>query len=69
MNDPTAERRIVVDVDGSQPSRHALQWALFMASVLNAVIDAVAVWDISAVMAEGWVDSWNPEKPAKGRSC
>jgi nucleotide-binding universal stress UspA family protein len=62
MIDPTAERRIVVGVDGSQPSRHALQWAQFMARVLNAAIDAVAVWDISAVMSEGWVDDWNPEK-------
>ena len=62
MNDPTTERRIVVGVDGSQPSRHALQWARFMAHVLDAAIDAVTVWDISAVMAEGWVDDWNPEK-------
>ena len=64
MNDPTTERRIVVGVDGSQPSRHALQWARFMAHVLDAAIDAVTVWDISAVMAEGWVDDWNPEKEA-----
>jgi nucleotide-binding universal stress UspA family protein len=62
MNDPTTERRIVVGVDGSQPSRHALHWAQFMARVFNAAIDAVAVWDISEVMADGWVDDWNPEK-------
>src|ERR1700733_14710610 len=58
----TGERRVVVGVDGSQPSRHALQWARFMARVLDARIDAVTVWEISAVMAEGWVDDWNPEK-------
>jgi nucleotide-binding universal stress UspA family protein len=62
MNDPAAERRIVVGVDGSQPSRHALHWAQFMARVLSAAIDAVAVWDTSAIMAEEWVDDWNPEK-------
>jgi nucleotide-binding universal stress UspA family protein len=62
MTGPTAERRVVAGVDGSQPSRHALQWARFMAHVLNAAIDAVTVWDISAVMAARWVDDWNPEK-------
>jgi nucleotide-binding universal stress UspA family protein len=62
MTGPTAERRLVVGVDGSQPSRHALQWARFMAHVLSAAIDAVTVWDISAVLAEGWVDDWNPEE-------
>lgn len=62
MTSPTAEHRVVVGVDGSQPSRHALQWARFMAHVLNTAIDAVTVWDISAVMAAGWVDDGNPEK-------
>jgi nucleotide-binding universal stress UspA family protein len=62
VTDPAAERRVIVGVDGSQPSRHALQWAQFMAHVLSAEIDAVAVWDISAVMADAWVDDWNPEK-------
>jgi nucleotide-binding universal stress UspA family protein len=60
----TGERRVVVGVDGSQPSRHALQWARFMARVLDARIDAVTVWDISAVMASAWVDDWDPEKDA-----
>jgi nucleotide-binding universal stress UspA family protein len=62
MTRPTAERRVVAGVDGSQPSRHALQWAQFMARTLNATIDAVAVWDIPAAMAEAWVDNWDPEK-------
>jgi nucleotide-binding universal stress UspA family protein len=60
----TGERRVVVGVDGSQPSRHALQWGRFMARVLDARIDAVTVWDISAVMASAWVDDWDPEKDA-----
>jgi nucleotide-binding universal stress UspA family protein len=33
-----------------------------LAQVLQAAIDAVTVWDISAAMAEGWLDDWNPEK-------
>ena len=57
-----AERRIVVGVDDSQPARLALQWAQFLAHVLDAEIDAVQAWEISAVEAEAWVDDWNPEK-------
>jgi nucleotide-binding universal stress UspA family protein len=63
VTDPIPERRIVVGVDGSEPSRHALQWAQFMAHALGAAIDAVMVWEITAAMAAaGWVDDWNPEK-------
>jgi nucleotide-binding universal stress UspA family protein len=59
------ERRVVVGVDGSPPSRHALQWARFMARVLDARIDAVTVWEISAVVASAaWDDDWDPEKEA-----
>jgi nucleotide-binding universal stress UspA family protein len=64
MTGPADERRVVVGVDGSQPSRHALQWAQFMAHVLDAAIDAVTVWDISAIAAAEWVDDWDPEKGA-----
>ena len=59
-----SDRRIVVGVDDSEPSRHALQWARFMALALGATIDAVTVWEISAVEAEEWVDDWNPETDA-----
>jgi nucleotide-binding universal stress UspA family protein len=63
MTDLIPERRVVVGVDGSEPSRHALQWAQFMAHALGAAIDAVMVWEITAAMAAaGWVDDWNPEK-------
>jgi nucleotide-binding universal stress UspA family protein len=56
--------RIVVGVDDSGPSRHALQWARFMAQALGTTIDAVTVWEISAVEAEEWVEDWNPETDA-----
>jgi nucleotide-binding universal stress UspA family protein len=64
MTSPAEERRVVVGVDGSQPSRLALQWAQFMAHVLNATVDAVTVWEISAVEATEWSDDWDPDKEA-----
>ena len=30
----------------------------------GSAIDAVTVWDISAVMASAWVDDWDPEQDA-----
>ena len=59
--DPAAQRRIVVGVDDSQPARHALAWAQFMALALNAEIDAIAAWEIHAVEAEEWSDDIKPE--------
>jgi hypothetical protein len=64
MTSPADERRVVVGVDGSQPSRLALQWAQFMAHALTATVDAVRVWEISAVEATEWSDDWDPEKEA-----
>jgi nucleotide-binding universal stress UspA family protein len=55
-------RRVVAGVDPLDPSRSALLWAQSMACVLDASLDAVAVWDITAVMAQDWVDSWDPER-------
>src|ERR1700735_5465864 len=50
---------------GAAASRHALQWARFMARALDARIDAVTVWEISAVVASAaWDDDWAPEKEA-----
>jgi nucleotide-binding universal stress UspA family protein len=60
--DPAAQRRIVVGVDDSQPARHALAWAQFMALTLDADIDAVAAWEIHAVEAAEWSDDMHPEK-------
>ncbi len=64
MTSPADERRVVVGVDGSEPSRLALQWAQFMAHALTATVDAVRVWEISAVEATEWSDDWDPEKEA-----
>src|ERR1700685_4705221 len=61
---PAGPGRVIVGVDGSKASRHALQWAQFMARSLGADIDAVTVWEISAVEASAWADDWDPEKDA-----
>lgn len=43
-NAPAAATRIVVGVDGSIPSRAALEWALTQAERSGAVVEAVTVW-------------------------
>jgi nucleotide-binding universal stress UspA family protein len=64
MTSPAEERHVVVGVDGSPPSRLALQWAQFMAHALDATVDAVAVWEITAVEATEWSDDYDPAKEA-----
>jgi nucleotide-binding universal stress UspA family protein len=47
--------RIVVGVDGSEPSKDALRWARFMADATGSAIDAVAVWHVAPVWeGAGW---------------
>lgn len=59
---PVTER-IVVGVDGSEPSRHALRWARFLAGSLGVGIDAVATWQLPAVIAwGGYPMDWDPGK-------
>lgn len=38
-------QRIVVGVDGSDSSEHALRWALRQAALTGSVIDAVMAWE------------------------
>ncbi len=47
MAQPTAahDRRIVVGVDGSAPSKAALAWAVAQARRTGAVVDAVIAWE------------------------
>jgi nucleotide-binding universal stress UspA family protein len=42
------EHRIVVGVDGSDPSKAALAWAIAQAGLTGAVIDAVIAWEFPA---------------------
>jgi len=50
--EPAQPRRIVVGVDGSIASKEALRWAVRLADMLAARIDAVTVWDPAPIF--GW---------------
>jgi nucleotide-binding universal stress UspA family protein len=53
--------RIVVGVDGSQPSQQALRWGAHLAATFGASLDAVIAWGIPAAAGWGAVPSdWNP---------
>jgi nucleotide-binding universal stress UspA family protein len=58
--------RVVVGVDGSQPSKQALRWGLFLAQTTGAGIDAVIAWMIPASAGAGavWPADWNPQQDA-----
>jgi len=53
-------KRIVVGVDGSEPSRAALAWAVRQAELTGATIDAIIAWHYP-VMASGY--GWAPVAP------
>ncbi|NJC72337.1 universal stress protein [Planosporangium thailandense] len=46
MADINNNQRIVVGVDGSEPSRRALRWALQQAQATGASVEAIHVWDL-----------------------
>jgi nucleotide-binding universal stress UspA family protein len=64
---PTAQQnRIVVGVDGSNPSKQALQWALFLSHTMDATVEAVMVWQPTP--GYGFVpppDEWSPATEAR----
>ncbi|HTX85356.1 MAG TPA: universal stress protein [Streptosporangiaceae bacterium] len=43
------ERRIVVGVDGSAPSKSALAWAVRQSRLTGAVVEAVIAWEFPSV--------------------
>jgi nucleotide-binding universal stress UspA family protein len=57
---------IVVGIDGSQASEHALRWAAFLARSTNSTLAALSIWDPVGVY--GWTAAswsavptdWNP---------
>ena len=58
MSIPSAShpQRIVVGVDGSDPSKEALRWALGLASLTGGTVDAVTAWQYpAAASGYGWV--------------
>jgi nucleotide-binding universal stress UspA family protein len=61
-----AGTRIVVGVDGSEPSKLALSWAVRIAATTGASIDAVMAWHFPVNYGWGFVppDEWDPETDA-----
>ena len=57
--------RVVVGVDGSQPSREALRWARTLAGCTGAAVEAVTVWTYPAAAGWGMVGDWDPEENAR----
>lgn len=53
--------RIIVGVDGSEPSKEALRWAAALAPTLGATIDAVAAWQPPAYYGWSIPATWSPE--------
>lgn len=51
-------RRIVVGVDGSEPSKDALRWAVRQAALTGATVQAMIVWEYPASYF-GWVADSN----------
>ncbi|SOB81011.1 universal stress protein [Streptomyces sp. 1331.2] len=49
---PGPERRIVVGIDGSAPSKAALRWAVGQAVLTGAAVHAVAAWEYPSLY--GW---------------
>ena len=60
---PSAERRIVVGVDGSAHSKNALRWAGQLAKTFGTRLDAVSAWDYP--VATSWASvpqDWHPDQ-------
>src|SRR4051794_22742325 len=58
--------RIVVGVDGSEPSRLALRWAAKLAPGLDARVEAIAAWHSPSTLGYGYVpDDWRPDLDAE----
>ena len=66
---PCVQDRIVVEVDGSEPSKHALLCAQFLAHATGASIEAVSTWEpFSGWAGTGWAAmpaDWNPAGEAE----
>ena len=55
MADKVDGPRIVVGVDGSQPSRLALRWAVRQAELTGSTVDAIHAWDMPIAYSMGSV--------------
>ena len=58
--------RVVVGIDGSEPSKEALRWALRMSAVTGGAIDAVIAWPPPSNYGWSYPDpDWNPDEEAE----
>jgi nucleotide-binding universal stress UspA family protein len=64
---PAADpNRIVVGVDGSEPSKLALKWAADLAAGLGVHVEAISAWHTPSSFGYGYVpDSWRPDQDAE----
>lgn len=57
--------RIVVGVDGSEPSKDALRWAIRQAELTQGVVEAITAWDYPQFYGwYGWVPTADEYTPA-----
>lgn len=62
---------VAVGVDGSEPSKHALLWAQFLAHATGGTVEVIAAWEpfiAYGVMGAGLATippDWNPAQDAK----
>ncbi len=62
----SSKSHIVVGIDGSEPSRHALRWALTYAALINAEVEAVMAWSYPVNYGvAGLPVDWSPEADAR----
>ncbi len=63
--------RVVVGVDGSEPSKHALRWAQFLARASTSTLEVVAAWQPYTAwgsLGAGWAampTDWEPAQDAE----
>jgi nucleotide-binding universal stress UspA family protein len=68
---PTPRSHIVVGVDGSEPSKHGLRWAKFLARASASTLVVVTAWEPYTgygKLGAGWVAlgaDWNPAQDAE----
>lgn len=61
----SGQNRIVVGVDGSEPSKSALRWAARMSTMTGAPIDAVIAWQPPPNYGWGYMNAtWRPDVDA-----
>lgn len=59
-------QRIIVGVDGSEPSKEALRWAARIAASTGAKLRAVMTWSVSPVYGDTYFpDNWDPQGDAR----